>query len=307
MSTFGGVSRNVEQSSQNATLRVATLNLRHNADDWKKRAPMIVEELHRDRAHLIALQEVWLPIEQGAWLANELNLLAPDGEEAPYVWVQRPKWGIEGGIESVGVLSRLPVLEADGVDLPGGRVASSVLVKWRGTPIHFVSLHLHYGPPDASDGIRRSQIRGMHAWLTRRDEARPFDEPRPLTIIAGDLNATPEMNATLLMREQWRSVFERLHGEEPDWTFGTPLADRWSRAQGFETRRSTLDYIFVSPELEPASARLFCTEPSREDPTLYPSDHLGLYAELVVPPIAANPRAPQQFIKRAEQAVFADG
>lgn len=319
MPTFGGVSANVKTGRgdgsqegggtgrRDATLKVATLNLRHNADEWEQRAPLIVEELHRYRPHLVALQEVWLPIEQGAWLANELNLRAPEGTAAPYVWVQRPKWGIGGGIEAVGVLSRIPVLESDGVDLPGGRVASSVLVKWKGTPIHFVSVHLHFGPPDASDGVRRSQIRGMHAWLQRREELRRPDEPRPLTIIAGDFNATPETSATLLMREQWRSVFERLHGTEPEWTFGTPLADRWSLAEGFELIKGTLDYIFVSPELEPAAANLFCTEPSPFDATIYPSDHLGIYAELRVPPVDMSPRGPSPFIDEAEQAVFADG
>jgi len=46
---------------------------------------------------------------------------------------------------------------------------------------------------------------------------------------------------------------------------------------------SCLDYILFSPAVRRvAGARLFCDQPSREDDTLYPSDHVGLIATLEV-------------------------
>jgi hypothetical protein len=40
------------------------------------------------------------------------------------------------------------------------------------------------------------------------------------------------------------------------------------------------DYILVSPGLEVLEAWCFCQTPSAEDPTLYPSDHVGVAAKI---------------------------
>lgn len=267
------------------SLVVSTLNLRHNADEWERRAPLCAEGLLETRPHLIALQEVWRPLRQAQWLAEVLNDGLKLGPGERYHIVERPKWGFDEHRESVAVLSRLPILFSDGVDLPGGRVAVSTIVEWAQLRVEFVSVHLHFGPPDAADGIRRSQIRAMEAWLDKHAEhAVSLGAPRPRCIVAGDFNATPDKEAVALMRERYRSAFQVVHGKEPEWTFGTPIADRFFLAKGLPVFRGTLDYIFVDPELEVSSASLFCDKPAKDDPLLFASDHLGLLAEIDLPP-----------------------
>lgn len=258
-------------------LWVATLNLRHNADDWDRRAPLAVAELARHRPHLVALQEVWIPIRQAQSLAERINERLA-GEGGRYVAVERPKWGPEGGKESVAVLTRLAPLSTAGVDLPDGRIAVSVTVPWNGARVEFVSIHLHWGE---LEGHRRAQILAMLEWLDGRHEAdrREGLEP-PWTLVAGDFNTTPQGEAVRMMRERWRSAYQARHGAEPDWTFGTPLADANSARLGLPVYRATLDYIFVPPEVRVADARLFCNEPSRDAPEVYPSDHVGVLATL---------------------------
>jgi endonuclease/exonuclease/phosphatase family metal-dependent hydrolase len=113
-------------------------------------------------------------------------------------------------------------------------------------------------------------------------------------IVCGDFNATPEMRTIQLMRQRFTSAYAAVHGREPDYTCPTPLAYRLSsvrkglsRAGNFVlTRRvtpwrGTLDYIFVDEDFRVVNCALALKDPSPEDPTLYPSDHFGLCAELV--------------------------
>jgi hypothetical protein len=42
------------------------------------------------------------------------------------------------------------------------------------------------------------------------------------------------------------------------------------------------DNILVSPGFEVLDAWFFCQTPSADDPTLFPSDHMGLAAKILV-------------------------
>jgi hypothetical protein len=55
------------------------------------------------------------------------------------------------------------------------------------------------------------------------------------------------------------------------------------QAPGMDTdgEPGCLDYIWIVGAVRVASARLAWDRPAVGDPTLYPSDHLGLVAELV--------------------------
>lgn len=262
-------------------LSVATFNLRHNADEWERRAPLVVADLALHRPHLVALQEVWISIRQAEWLAEQLNARLLGEDTGAYQAVQRAKWGVEGGLESVAVLTRLGAESTAGVDLPDGRVAVSVTVPWNGTRVEFVSIHLHWGE---MEGHRRMQIRALNEWLQARHEVERRAGLRPpLTIIAGDFNTTPQGEAVQMMRARWRSAYEAVHGAEPDWTFGTALADANNRRIGVPLFRGTLDYIFVPPEVRVTDALLFCDKPSPDAPDVCASDHLGVLAKLDLP------------------------
>lgn len=98
------------------------------------------------------------------------------------------------------------------------------------------------------------------------------------------------------MRKTFRSVYASHHGAEPDSTCPTPLVGKHRAAELIkkaalrlftnrpgESWRGTLDYIFTTPNIEVINCETFLDRPARHDPTLYPSDHLGLEATLEIP------------------------
>lgn len=259
-----------------APLFVATLNLMRDGYGWPRRAQLAVDCLASRPPHLLSLQEVWLPVGQADWIAGQLNeRLALPGREGFSVFA-RPKWGRDQNREAVSLLTRIPPIRHDGVDLPEGRVAVCVDVPWQGATVRFVSVHLHYGErPDHAEGVRRSQLRELFSWLTTQP---PVDE----TIIAGDFNATPSSPVAAMMYERFRSAYAVARGREPEWTFGTRLAERTHRDRGLPVFHGTLDYVFVPLSASVRSASLICDTPAPEDPELFASDHVGISAEVVL-------------------------
>jgi endonuclease/exonuclease/phosphatase family metal-dependent hydrolase len=268
------------------SLTVATLNLRSNVDEWERREPLIVDELAALRPHLIALQEVWLPIEQSRRLAQRINERLPESEPE-YVSIERSQWrlwNVPSGREGIAILSRLPLHSSAGINLPtGGRVTLSARVFWGEQLVDFICTHLHHEDPVDPDAVRREQVRVLHAWLDERATTDAATGVQPvLTVLTGDFNATPETGAAADLYARWRSAYAVVHGAEPEWTFGTPLADRNNRARGRDPWHGTLDYIFVPPKTRVLEARLICNQPAPDDPALYPSDHVGVWAEVEV-------------------------
>jgi endonuclease/exonuclease/phosphatase family metal-dependent hydrolase len=109
----------------------------------------------------------------------------------------------------------------------------------------------------------------LTGWLADR-------RPIPAQVIAGDFNEVPTGPAIKIMKQRYRSAYQLRHGFEPLATCPTalvPLGD-WS---------GCLDYIFVSSSIRQVpEARIFCDEPSPDDDTLYPSDHVGILATLEI-------------------------
>jgi endonuclease/exonuclease/phosphatase family metal-dependent hydrolase len=96
-------------------------------------------------------------------------------------------------------------------------------------------------------------------------------------IVVGDFNETPTGLAIEQMRHGYRSAFCEVHGYDPLATFPTALIQPLSDWSG------CLDYIFLSPSVGPVqNAHIFCDKPDPTDDTLYPSDHVGLLAEIVM-------------------------
>jgi endonuclease/exonuclease/phosphatase family metal-dependent hydrolase len=253
-----------------AKITVATLNLRNRRDRWMERRQLVVNELIEKRPDLLSLQELFLPIGQGRWLRNQINSRISGSSKAPYRLIQkRRRHLVQGYYEGIGILSRMPVLSNDGLSLGyGGRVALRVTVELPGgEPLDFVAVHLHNIANERE--AREEQVLRLVGWLRDRN-------PSPLQVIAGDFNEVPDGPALRLMRQSYRSAFVERRGNDPIATFPTALRPdvNWS---------GCLDYIFVSSAiLSVMDVSLFCDEPSTTDPTLYPSDHIGLMATLEI-------------------------
>ena len=250
------------------TLRVATINLRNRADRWSERRHLLVAQLVDAAPDLVSLQEIHFPIGQGRWLRNQINTRLTGSAKRPYHLIQKRKAHLVNGYyEGIGVLTKLPVLYTDTLNLGyGGRVALRVNVQLPSRQtLDFVAVHLHHVAHDKE--ARLEQVVKMMGWVNGRRHI-------PRQIVAGDFNETPGGLAIQYMKQGFRSAVAEQWGHEPLATFPTALLPDVDWA-------GCLDYIFLSPGAgRVQDARIFCQQPAEDDDTLYPSDHVGLLVDL---------------------------
>jgi endonuclease/exonuclease/phosphatase family metal-dependent hydrolase len=260
-----------------STLTVVTLNLLRELERWPERRALVVQGLAEQNADLIALQEVALPEDTAQWLADELG--------GYQVWLC-PKTGVRARREAIAILSRLPVEDQATLDLKTQwRVAHYVRVRVAGRPLVFCNGHYFWKPLESEQRVH--QVRRLLDWLG----ALPAEWP---VIAVGDFNGTPGSRALQLMRTRFASAHAAQHGREPEWTCPTPLGyagwAHWVKSYALSVLanrrlklwRGTLDYIFVNAPIRVRACRVILDQPAPHDPTLYPSDHLGLAATLEV-------------------------
>ena len=250
-------------------IKVATLNLHGRYDRWLRRRQLIVSEILNTQPDLLSLQEIYRPIGQARWLRNQVNVRLSGSPSRPYRLLQRPlrhfawRW-----FESIGILTSLPVISVDDVNLGyGGRVAlrANVELPSRET-LDFVAVHLHHVASHRE--ARVEQVMQLSGWLQSHN-------PVPFQVVAGDFNEVPSGPAITLMKQSYRSALAEIRGYDPLATYPTALVERpdgWS---------GCLDYIFISKALPTVvDAKVFCKKAAADEPTLYPSDHVGLLATL---------------------------
>jgi endonuclease/exonuclease/phosphatase family metal-dependent hydrolase len=261
-----------------ATFKLVTFNLLNKPSRWHKRRELIVSQLRQLQPDAIALQEVALPHNTAHWIADQLG---------GYSVHTSPKSGALAEHEAVATLSRLPVTDCKRLDLATqSRVAQAVTLQIGGRDIVLVNGHFMFHVYDHVKRIR--QVERVLTLLRLTTGALP-------TIVCGDFNATPDMRSIQMMKERFTSAHEAKHGREPEWTCPTPLHYHLNNVRkGLSTVgnliayrqpepwRGTVDYIFVDENFTVGACDVVLDQPAPDDPTLYPSDHVGLCAELVL-------------------------
>ena len=251
-------------------MKIATFNLRHHADRWEERFQLVVETLLATGADLIGLQEVSLklgPKNQAEIIAEAMNGRLDRKE---YSVCFKEARGYSKGKEGIAILSKIPVLEVKSVALPKlWRVAQMAKVMVNGQEIGFVNTHLHHEPLH-SEEVRYPQAEYVMNWAL--SQAYPC-------IIVGDFNAQPYSSTIEMMKDNYSSAFESLHGKEPEFTWPTPLVGGTVSADETEM----IDYVFFNPTFfNVVNCKLIGNAPPPEDTTLYPSDHFGVFAEFKI-------------------------
>jgi endonuclease/exonuclease/phosphatase family metal-dependent hydrolase len=247
---------------------VATLNLRNIADRWPERIPLLLADMAALQPDVIGLQECVYAVGQDRLMAG-----AGDGHYAiRRGWAGRPEYG-----NAILVKEPLRASAAERLDLGLSRSAVAADVGGPGaeTPrlaatLRFVVTHLHHLTTDP--GLRDEQAARIVDWLAP-------DPQRPLVLV-GDFNASPSEPAyQRIVDAGFRSAYREANGTEPDVTWPSGI-----QAEGMDTdgEPRCLDYIWLRGPLAAAWCRLAFDRPAADDPTLYPSDHLGLVARLRV-------------------------
>ena len=96
----------------------------------------------------------------------------------------------------------------------------------------------------------------------------------------GDFNADPqEPTYARMLAAGFRSAYAEANGAEPAVTWPSGLQ---APAMDTDGDPDCLDYIWLRGAVRVVDARLAFDRPHPEDPTLYPSDHLGIGAHVEV-------------------------
>jgi endonuclease/exonuclease/phosphatase family metal-dependent hydrolase len=242
-------------------VRVATINIRNLMDRWAERLPLLLADFAALQADVCAMQEVVYPLEQDRVIAaaGQAHYAIHRGP------AQRPEWG-----NSLLIRADLDGGEVDRVELGYGRAAIRAGLRLGdGVSIVAVSVHLHHLGPDAA--IREEQAGLMIDWLAGTPASDGL-------VVMGDFNAPPTEPAYARMIDAgFRSAYVEVNGSEPAVTWPSGLT-----APGMDTdgEPACLDYIWVRGDLAVESCRLVFDRPAAGDPTLYPSDHIGLAATI---------------------------
>lgn len=236
-------------------LRVVTLNLYRTRARWRRRRPLIVQELARLAPDVVMFQEVDMLRGQAADLAAALGRLSPARDYRAFVSRKR---GWRGLLEGVAVVTWLPVMGAATLALGADRIAGRVRVSAGAGNIDLYSVHL--------SGGRHERLRLEQAEVLSRAIA----ENGALAVVAGDLNAGPG-TAPLQALEPLRSAHLVANGAEPARSVG------WS---GPDEPGQVLDYILVSPGIGVIDCKVAFA--GRDSHGTRASDHYGLAATLAL-------------------------
>jgi endonuclease/exonuclease/phosphatase family metal-dependent hydrolase len=248
-----------------STICVATLNCRNRSDRWPQRRHLLVEQLARLQPDLIGLQELRRWPSQGSWIARRLNEASPGSTYRVHSAYKTGVWQLWEGI---AILTRLPVVETDSLDLDGdNRVACLTRVDLPdGGVLDGYCTHL---PSRArNEELRTVQAGRILDWMDER--------PGTPRVLVGDLNARPQSPTVAALRERLRSAYAVVHGREPEATTPTPLRGPPAGAG------VVIDYIFVNEPVEVLDATVTFDQAHPEDARLYASDHYGVAATIAV-------------------------
>jgi endonuclease/exonuclease/phosphatase family metal-dependent hydrolase len=270
-------------SSRN--IKIVTANILRDISRWEQRRSLLVDGLASFQADILALQEVALPEDNAAWLAEQLNLLSP--EDRQYTRYLCPKTGGHPE-EGIAILSRLPVEEYATLDLGSQkRVAQLIKVNTGARPLVCANVHLYWFPGKSKERIK--QVERLLSWLD------PFSRETGL-VLCGDFNSPPQSPTIQKVEQSLVSAYKDRHGEEPPYTVptGLPVSKlfqattllrlmlaNWRQIPNIKPGwRGTLDYIFVNNRVKVNECDLILNQTAPGYPRIFPSDHFGLFARL---------------------------
>ena len=220
---FLGKTNSAQQESTEKTIvRVLTFNILHGAttkgDFGLDKIASLIKETNPD---LVALQEVDFKTKR----ARNYDLVTELGWRTKMTSLFGKAMNFDGGGYGEGVLTKMPIIASGNVSLPHSpnnepRAALEVIVELEsGDTICFIGTHLEHqkNNPDRIDQTKKiNEIFVLNKYPT---------------ILAGDLNDTPESEAISILNEFWTDASK----DNPESTFSSDNPQR------------KIDYVFFRP------------------------------------------------------------
>ena len=244
------------------SFRVATLNLEQDHKRWLDRRELIVDQLAQLRPDVLALNEVCIPLQTGKFLQQATSQrLGVD-----YNLIQQSK---ANGVDGEGLITKFLVKEAANFDYRArDSVAQVVRLEVDGNLVDVYVTHLYQSRGE--DSLRLYQVQQLLDWIRSRDDV-------AARIVCGDFNATLDMPSAKLMSGTFQPTQTQPTALSPlrevDGSVSHPYWERFDRC---------IDYIWVTGPLQVIDSGLCFNMPSKTDATLWPSDHIGVWADLEI-------------------------
>ena len=245
--------------------RVVTLNLEQDHKRWNARQPLISAEIAALKPDVIAFNEVSVLLQTAKSLRDAATLMTG----VRYNLVQQTRVNGLSKVEGEALLTRFPVVETGNLDYQTRDIVALVArILADGGPVDVYVTHLYMSRGD--DSLRLFQVQQLLAWIDTRADA-------PASIVCGDFNASLDAPSAALMATRFRPT-------QTAPTAFTPLADDngtvshpyWPRLD------RCIDYIWVSGNVGVLASEVCFNRPSPDDPSLWPSDHAGVWADLQI-------------------------
>jgi endonuclease/exonuclease/phosphatase family metal-dependent hydrolase len=243
--------------------RVATLNVEQDHKCWEARRGLVAAQFGELRPDLWALNEIHIASQTGRWLQQA----AAQASGTRYALVQQSKAGEDGRIQGEGLLTRYPVIETANLDYHSHDcVALVARVEIEGRRLDVYVTHLIAAK--VVDAARQHQAAELLRWIRTRDDVDG-------SVVCGDFNAAPDQPSIRLMATCFRVTQSRPTAftplREPG---GKPTHPEWQRFD------RCIDYVWVSPSIKVHASGLCFNQPAAGNPDLWPSDHVGVWADL---------------------------
>ena len=245
-------------------LRVVTLNLEQDHKCWEARRELIAAQLGDLHPDLLALNEIHTPSQTGRWLQR-----AAKSRGLKYALVQQSKAGEDSRTQAEGLLASHPAIETANLDYRSHNcVALVARLEIAGRLLDVYVTHLIAARVE--DSARQDQVGRLLDWILTRDDA-------DCSVVCGDFNAVPDQPSIRLMSVAYRptqtqaTAFTPLR--EPG---GSPTHPEWERFD------RCIDYIWVSKTISVKASGLCFDQPAKDNSDLWPSDHVGVWADLEI-------------------------
>ena len=243
--------------------RVTTLNLEQDHKRWDERRALIIEELGELKPDVFAINEICLPQQTGRYLQKG----AKERWGIEYTLIQQSKVNGLSEVEGEGILTKFPVREAANLDYRArDSVAQVVRIEIESRLVDVYVTHLYMSRGE--DALRYYQVRKLLDWVSSRSDV-------DSRVVCGDFNATLDMASATLMASKFQPTQTQPTAFTPlQEKHGSPSHPYWERFD------RCIDYIWVAGSLRVRASGLCFDKPSPGDYSLWPSDHMGVWADL---------------------------
>jgi endonuclease/exonuclease/phosphatase family metal-dependent hydrolase len=246
--------------------RIATLNLEQDHKRWEQRRELIAAQFRDLKPDILALNEISFPAHTGRWLQE--TMLERFGLN--YALLQQSKAGDASRVEGEGLLTAHPVTETASLDYRSHNCVAQVArfkIEERSLDVYVT----HLINTRVEESVREYQVTRLLEWIGSRQDA-------DFSVICGDFNTTLDQPSIRLMS----SVFNATQTEPTAFSplqeaGGNPTHPEWDRFD------RCIDFIWVTNSIKVQASGLCFNKPAPDDPTLWPSDHVGVWADLELP------------------------